>query len=67
MRIDPSSLISAQVARAQARPPPAAPKVDIKPDFEPINFRKTTGEEGEPKPAAQAAFQRPGTRLDIKV
>ena len=67
MRIDPSSLISAQAARAQARPSATAPKADIKPDFEPINFRKTAEESAGPKTPAEAAFQRPGTRLDIKV
>jgi hypothetical protein len=67
MRIDPSSLISAQAARAQAGPPPAALKTAPGPQFEAINFRKPTEESSAPKSADQAALQRPGTLLDIKV
>lgn len=67
MRIDPSSLISAQVARAQARPEAAASKHEFQLQFEPINLRKATEDARGPRTAAQTPSERAGARLDIKV
>jgi hypothetical protein len=67
MRIDPSSLISAQVARAQTRPEAVASKHEFELQFEPINLRKATEDARGARTTSEVPSERAGARLDIKV
>jgi len=66
MRIDPSSLISAQAARWPAQPRPA-PQKEAEASFESLTFRNTP-EAGKPVASTNPApTRRLGANLDIKV
>jgi hypothetical protein len=68
MRIDLSSLISAQAARLQPRQPAPAPAAgDASAGFEPLAFRKAPQGADQPKPALQASSAPVVGRLDIKI